>query len=423
MDFSTVSTSTENLFDIGDSDLNWLYSASLLGVVISMIPYSYLVHKYNYCSYGLGIVLVVASSWIRYVSVCQKSYLLAVTSSVLLGCGNAVALVLYGPIPFTWFEPKDRSLALSVSVQSNYAGWCLGAILVPHLVTSQKDFEPFMFWQAIVVSLNLVFFIAFYRESPRIQNDQSGHMNLADSPIADMDEDLIAASDNTSQRDSHGNQIPIEAPTPMEMCMQLLRNRNYLLHTFCVTVLGGLSFTVSAVVDLVVTDDARFSDQDAAWLNTAYILSGVISGVVLGMLVKQNRNIVGRLLMFLFFLGSLALSLVAVVGYLNKHVEQINQDLLFAIFFVLFSAIGLAALGFCGISLSLAITAATTETDVKESFATTIPELGLNAFGALTTQVSGVDTGFFICGALAWVVAGAMIIFYKPLKYSAEPHH
>ena len=77
-----------------------------------------------------------------------------------------MALVLYGTIPFTWFKPAERSLVVSVAVQSNYAGWCLGSVLIPRMVKRAGDFNGFILVQAVVVTFNVVLFALFYRERP-----------------------------------------------------------------------------------------------------------------------------------------------------------------------------------------------------------------------------------------------------------------
>eukprot|EP00939_MAST-03C_sp_MAST-3C-sp1_P003245 g3245.t1 len=460
MDFATVSDPSKDLYGISDDGLNWLYSSALLGVCLAMIPYAYSVEKYNYLSYAFGIVCVVAGAWIRYISAINESYACAVVSSVLLGIGNAVALVLYGPIPFTFFPPAQRSLALSVAVQSNYAGWCLGSFLIPRLIEHKEDFSDFLFVQAIVVSFNCVFFLVFYREKP-VSGDDYVVAGVSRSATgldnADVScEALFRYDDEEGNKFDANNSIVVGAATAFpiiptkpatmtrpasgpvvdrrrgdrshllsdtepknewsSIAFGLLSNRQFLLHTFCVTLLGGASFTISAVVDLVVTDDDRFTDTDAAWMNSAYILAGVISGVLLGVVVKRMPERVGCILRGLFLLSASTLTVVAVIAYVNKHVDRIDFNTLFVVNVFMFALIGIAALGFCGLSLSLAIRAGTETKGVSESLATTIPELGLNAFGAITTQASNADTGFMICAGMSWLVVVAMWLFYVPLK-------
>eukprot|EP00940_MAST-03C_sp_MAST-3C-sp2_P001193 g1193.t1 len=463
MDFASVSGPSKDLFGIGDNELNWLYSASLLGVVFSMIPYAYGVEKYNYLSYAFGVVSVTIGAWIRYVSAVQESYLLAVISSVLLGIGNAVALVLYGTIPYLWFPESERSLALSVAVQSNYAGWCLGSFLLPRVVEHKDDFPAFFLVQAIAVSVNVLLFAAFYREKPlshcRYEDASSAVEAAKGEPTPNLlvndggsCEALFRYDDDDDERTARRTSPPEIPPKPETLTRPassgprrilkddddmtsslleseeasarsslekvgcaLLRNRQFLLHTFCVTLLGGASFAVSAVVDLVVTKDDRFTDKDAAWMNTSYILSGVIAGISLGFCAKRRPESVGGLLRCLFLLAALALTSLAGVSYVNMHVDRFDFDLLFVIYVALFSLVGVAALGFCGLSLSLAIGAAMLTDGVSKSVATTIPELGLNAFGAAVTQASNADTGFLVCAGLSWLVFVSMCAYYEPL--------
>ena len=98
MNYATVSSSAKRAFDdISDDELNWLYSTSLIAVCVAMIPYAYVIEttQKTYFSFGSGVLLVVAAAWLRYLSTLRKCYAYAVLSSAMLGCGNAVALVMY----------------------------------------------------------------------------------------------------------------------------------------------------------------------------------------------------------------------------------------------------------------------------------------------------------------------------------------
>lgn len=64
MDFAAVSNSAKSVFnDISDDELNWLYSASLIAVCVTMVPYAYIIEttQKTYYAYGSGVCLVVAS--------------------------------------------------------------------------------------------------------------------------------------------------------------------------------------------------------------------------------------------------------------------------------------------------------------------------------------------------------------------------
>jgi hypothetical protein len=44
----------------------------------------------------------------------------------------------YAAIPARWFPLGERTLATSAAVQSNYAGWCVGALLFPYSVHRRR---------------------------------------------------------------------------------------------------------------------------------------------------------------------------------------------------------------------------------------------------------------------------------------------
>jgi len=144
-----------------------LYSAAFFTVLPLSIPVAYYITKENTLTTGLGVVFGgIVPAWLRYLAVSQGSYTLALLSSVCLGIGAAVIMFSYAVLGERWFSPSQRSLAVTIAVQSNYLGWAAGSLLLPNLVSSTEDFKRVMFVQACVISFNLLTFVAWHRERP-----------------------------------------------------------------------------------------------------------------------------------------------------------------------------------------------------------------------------------------------------------------
>ena len=70
---------------------------------------------------------------------------LCLVSTVSIGFGFAVCCMSFAVVGERWFPPEQQMLTTSIGVQSNYAGWCFGALLIPTLVKTAEDHERFMF--------------------------------------------------------------------------------------------------------------------------------------------------------------------------------------------------------------------------------------------------------------------------------------
>ena len=65
-----------------------------------------------------------------------------------------------------------------------------------------------------------------------------------------------------------------------EVVRDLLCNKEYVVNTTCVVLLAGVSFAISGILDSVVTsNDERFDDDDASYVNYLSLYSTIISHI------------------------------------------------------------------------------------------------------------------------------------------------
>jgi len=115
-------------------------------------------------------VLNVLAAWLRYAAVVQRSYQLAVVSTVLAGAAAAVVVCSYAVVAHRWFRPTQRGLATSVAVQSNYLGWALGSLIGLANGGSEEAAISLLKWQAIIISASLpAFFLCYRGDAPTEQ--------------------------------------------------------------------------------------------------------------------------------------------------------------------------------------------------------------------------------------------------------------
>ena len=247
MDFTTVPTLTKQVFGfcpttgnatacdgVGDEFVGWTYSASLLAVVPTVIAVMALVESHAWATYTATFGAQAAGAWLRYVAVhvaatgdTGMGKDLALLSAVLLGVGSAGCVVSSSAVAAEWFPAPERALATSCTVQSNYAGWALGAVVFPYSVASVQDLVDLQFMQAIGVSIAFGTYLMVYQER-------------------DGDDGAGTGQQQSAQR---------QHPGFVEGMHMLATSRQYILQCLCYSCMAGVSFAVpafqaSASVDL-----------------------------------------------------------------------------------------------------------------------------------------------------------------------------
>ncbi|KAK3282860.1 hypothetical protein CYMTET_9421 [Cymbomonas tetramitiformis] len=381
MDYASVSSVAEDIFDCGDSSLNWLYSASLLTVIPAAIPASYFLNTRNWETTGVGVLCNCVGGWLRWWATKQESYWLALASSIAIGLSAAVIITSVTQVAMRWFPADQRGFACGIAAQANYFGWCLGG-LIPNIVKEDEQLKTLLFFQALVVTTSLILFLAFHRARP------SG-------PVDDF-EGTHSLLEEKDSEDKLGMQ---------ESLRQMFTNPQFGLQCICFSLLGGISFTIPAVQDIIF-DAHGFSSQQTTWTNFSFIATGVVTGLVISAKFSDPRYL-SRVLKTAFLVASITFTLMTILTYSHK---VISKEVEYVLYVVLMSFGGAASLGF--ISLGLA-SAAETAHPVSETYSSGAVEWLLQGFGALLIQMSTANVGFILCAIMCWIVTIPLLFFYK----------
>ncbi|KAJ9454882.1 hypothetical protein DIPPA_02846 [Diplonema papillatum] len=397
MNFATVEDiAKESLGGIGDGSLNFLYSASLLAVLPFAFPVSYLLDRYNVVVTGVGVLCNVIGAWLRYLSIDRESYAIALLSSVFIGCSAAVIITSVAHVPQQWFvKGTPRQLATSIGVQANYAGWCLGSLLMPYGVDTKEDYKDLLRIQAFFVSLSLLLFFAFHRQRPA---EETQTLEIPQHP------DHLDSAVNASQSPP-GPPAGLPEGSDSSFVEEFVQNikvlaasKSFLFQLLCYSALGGISFTIPAIQGEVFS---KFTTHDTAWTNFAFIFTGVIGGLTFGTF-KSDK--VDNLITACFFVCSASVTLIIIVGYLQ---DTIGFTASYVATICLMSMAGLASLGFIGPALSKACRAVPA---VSHSWSGGAVEWCIQVWGAVLTQVSIGSVGFSACAALAWTATALLLV-------------
>ena len=364
MDFSTVSVLSDDVYSISDDQLNWIYSISLLTVLPFTFPAAYFLVRSNWSASLVGVILNVAGAWLRMVAVYSRSYDLALVSSVLIGAAASIVICSYTPIAERWFPRSEQALATSIAVQCNYAGWAVGS-LIPLFVDGTgeaglQSMERFQLAQAILVSLSLPLFLLCYRANPEPATG------------------LLAAGSFYSDSGGHGEGGA--ELSPLASVQRLGCKAQFWVHAIAYSALGGVSFAIPAVQDTIF-EQLAISASCTLWTNFAFIVCGIVAGLVLGASVKEQR-LHAPVLRALFTLSSLALTALVVLVYLSPHIPRTT---LFGLLVLCMALAGVGSLGFIGIALR---TMVDVSQPVSEVYSGGSVEWLIQGWGALFTQIS-----------------------------------
>ena len=395
MDFASVSTLGNTIFSTTDSGLNWLYSGSLITVCVASVLFTGIMQRWkrggNWAVMGLGVIGNVTGGWARWYSVRQGSYTTAMMSSVLLGVAGAAIIVSIVPLAKHNFSEEQRTLATTIAVQLNYAGWCIASVVIPTFSSTERDLEHLMFLQAVIISAGLPLFLFFHRprpvaaakccgssEDPAAAALRNGGARIGTYSV--LDDDDISASYNVE--DGDGDDEDSEDGTPWS----LLTNRNFVVQSLAFAMLGGISFAIPAVQDEIFNELGL--DQDLTkWTNLAFLSSGVVSGLSLGAIfhrygIKPTSPTSMRVLRAIFSLCTIALTVLAVVTF-SATGGSVSQGVTVVIFAAMMVS-GACSLGFVGVALSQAVAVAH---PVSEIYSASFVEWFLQIWGVVFAQL------------------------------------
>ena len=333
----------------------------------------------------MGVFCNVAGAWLRYVSAITGSYVVALASSILIGLSAAVIITSVSNVPGTWFRKEERSLATSIGVQANYAGWCAGAVLLPYIVNTPDDFKKLMLIQAFVVSCSLVLFVLFHREAPPGLVEE---VNDEEVPPSNNDKESVVAQTGFIKEF-------------IFVMKHLWSSKSFIIQLAIYSAIGGISFAIPAVQGEVFGSDdnkVSFSNHQTAWTNFAFVFSGVTGGLLFGAFV--SKKYVNTFLSVCFLVCSISLTLIVVVSHVESH---FSKHTVFIMYLVLMSISGITSLGFIGPALSRACACVH---PISHSWSGGAVEWWIQVFGAILTQIS---TNFQYVAVLSWV---ATIIWF-----------
>lgn len=356
MDFSTIPDPTKQLFgfcsaagsssgssadaiagtagdpceEVGDSFIAATYSGILAAVLPALLIVMAFIDRYNLAVTIGGMAFNCLGAWLRWLSVhvaasgcahCAKhGRVICIISCVCVGFGAAAVVCSYAAIPARWFPPSERTLATSIAVQSNYAGWCVGALLFPYAIADTADLERLQLYQAVAMTAFFVLFATVYRD-----RQQAGAYN----------EQWL--------KDPHEEHMPFK-----RAMANLATNWQYVLQCLCYATLVGVSFAIPAF-QTTALQSLNLDDKAAAWTNVAFIATGLVTGIASGRFCSSPSHF-EPFLKLMFIMTSVGLLELVMIAEYGQH--HLSPHVSYVLLVVGMAICGGGSLGFVGIALA-----------------------------------------------------------------------
>jgi MFS family permease len=333
MDFSTDEALVEETLHTEDpSEIGHLYYGGFASTVVAMFYSLWLLLSGRDWRAGLGMaILIVAGAWLRLIAAHAHSYALALLSTLSLGLAGGVIFTSITFLPERWFPEHERPFATALAVQSNYAGWAVGCLTPvmfgkpgPDGEHTQTGMRTYLLWQALLTSLALPIYLAANTRGPRAKiatnavsssAEGAGGVGVGGNVVGVVG--VVSAPRTLSMRESFAT---------------LCKRPQYLIHSTCYAVLGAVGYAVTGAVDVCFTSafttsaangtaTSAFTSDHTMWLNFAFVLTGVLTGLAAGKLTPTAWY--GAVIRALFATGAFAL--LAIQLLLNLGGAQLSK--------------------------------------------------------------------------------------------------
>eukprot|EP00929_Paragymnodinium_shiwhaense_P051608 TRINITY_DN25945_c0_g1_i1.p1 TRINITY_DN25945_c0_g1~~TRINITY_DN25945_c0_g1_i1.p1 ORF type:complete len:476 (+),score=83.58 TRINITY_DN25945_c0_g1_i1:168-1595(+) len=374
---------------VSEEKISQLYSYFLFTVMIGMTPGMVLTIHYEGLGIGWSVLVNVGSTWLRWLSIKNADYQLCVVSTILNAAGAWTILSLPAQLSKERFDRQYWTLTTSLVVQANYAGWLLGALLPAQLAVDAQSLETTAFAQAWGSSVVLVCFVLFYRKADKsLAYARTHHDNL------------LHAGSHVSSGANHS----IEDGSFRELLQVSIDYPRFAVQVLCCGLLAGISFAQPSVAVFILRAHG-FDDSISTWINTSFLVAGVVAGILIGAQCSAKRMF-SKTLKTLFVLAAISLVLSAIlchVGFVHG-----GDTAGFVVMIVLSAVAGAASLGFMGLGIE-----ACALYPASAGYVCWIIEFITQGVGGVLNLYAADSEGFMILAVLSVVAAVAMCVFYK----------
>lgn len=369
MTFSVLEQLSAQALSVGTLKVAGLYSIWLSVVFVGLTPGTFMTDRYEGLSLVWSALFNVASAVVRVVGATHGSYNLMVASQVLCGIGAWTIFTLPSKVSHRVFPVRQQALATSIMLQANYMGWLFGILVPPLLAKGPTAFGRVCAWQV-------------------------GATLIASAAALLM----FGLSKSGAQR-----AVKIEEPMAsckasgfIELIQAMIKYPRLAIQILSHGLLGGISFAAPSAIFFIL-DNFGFSSAAATAVNTGFVASGIVTGLVLGRLGKKKRRFGSALAAcYVTCLTSLMACAALAAGGILKGDSAWGL----ALTLLLSILAGSSSLGFIGIGIESA-----SLYPVRSSFVSWGIELVVLSSAAALSYTAAGRSGFVVLAVTAAVCA------------------
>jgi len=269
----------------------------------------------------------------------------------------------------------------------------------------------------------IVGFVSFYRPVPQAQRmaGNRSRISVGSSVLSSQGAPAFDEQDMTANLLSGVAEAPAGGAhaggSIKQFCRTLRRYPRFGVQVLAYGILGGVSFALPGCDDALL-DPHGFKSTTVSLVNSAFLGTGVLSGLVLG--AKCTARSYGIVLKTLFIFSAIALTALALIictGGIphdsHRHPEASVRSVV--IVSCLFALVGMSSLGFIGLGIEAAALY-----PAGGAYVCFTIEVLVQIVGAVLNFICDGDRGFIIFAICAWVATLLVLFGYRPYNGNAD---
>eukprot|EP00742_Colponemidia_sp_Colp-10_P009500 GILJ01010361.1.p1 GENE.GILJ01010361.1~~GILJ01010361.1.p1 ORF type:complete len:434 (+),score=19.73 GILJ01010361.1:35-1336(+) len=251
--FAPVSTVATAYYGVSNAAIDWFSMVWMVVFLVCFLPCSWIFHHYPLAAIYTSCCLNVVGAWIRYIA--GSNYVWALVGQTVVSMAQPLMLNAPPAVADSWFTPHERSFATAIATLSNYAGWAIGFIVPPLVVSTSDSFSTLILGESVFASLVCVCVLTTYRAAP---------------PTAPSASAMVLRE-------------PFR-----QAVVNVLKNHRLCLLCICYGFVVGCSYAVSTELQQFA-DPFGYGQVEIGLLGLLFVSCGIISGTVMGWVLGRVR--------------------------------------------------------------------------------------------------------------------------------------
>jgi sugar phosphate permease len=212
----------------------------------------------------IGAIIICVGAWIRNITTLTSTFWPVIVGTTILSCPGPIILSAVTPVCNKWFGDKERSTATAIlglpSPLGAVVGLVMGGVFFLGVSFSTPletihSLERMIWWQNWYITGSTILFCLVMRDHPKIPPSA---VALQNAPVKKLD----------------------------KMIFEALKNKNYCIIILEYGIFYGVYLSLGALLSPIF-EPYGYSNTEISMLGVEFIISGVISCMVVGCLLDR----------------------------------------------------------------------------------------------------------------------------------------